>query len=86
MNLPIGHKVIAIRDCEEGDWKTCLAGRKKLIPLKKGEIGLLCEIWNNFYGQWARVELKNGDFCDVNPRNLREAAMVALGISEGKDV
>lgn len=76
MELIEGKEVVAKEDLQEGDWKTCLTGKKELFPMKKGDKGILCKLWTNFYGQWATVELANGKKCDVDPWGLNQEKRV----------
>lgn len=61
-------KVEAVRDEADGDWKTALV--RGYDGIKAGEQAILHEIWENFYGRWARIEL-NGRKFDVSLSSLK---------------
>ncbi len=53
-------KVQAVRDEDDGDWKTSLVHGYRGI--KAGEQAVLHEIWSNCYGRWARIEYDGRKF------------------------
>lgn len=59
---------IAAKDAVHGDWKTSLA-RGETRGIKKGQQCYLITMFDNYYGQWATIEV-NGYTIDVKPSDL----------------
>lgn len=60
-------KALAGRKEVHGDWKTSLV--RKFPTMKKGQEVVVLDIWANFYGEWARIEIE-GQKIDVPPDSL----------------
>lgn len=66
--LPWGVK--AVEKAHHGDVRT-VSTREEFIGLEEGEEALLLDIWDNFYGRWARVQNDDGEYIDVRPKQLK---------------
>lgn len=63
------YRVKAVERSEHGDWKTQMV-RKTFMGMEKDEVGTLKEVWNNWYGEFARVIKEDGSTCDIQPFQL----------------
>lgn len=58
---------IAATDAEHGDWKT--ATMRGIKGIRKGQQCYLITMFDNYYGQWATIEVE-GRTIDVKPSEL----------------
>ena len=64
-----GDKVVVVRVCSHGDWKTATLHPEKWQTLIQGREGIFQKWFSNLYGDFARVDF-DGVLYDIEPINI----------------
>lgn len=67
-----GDRVVVVRVCSHGDWKTATLHPEKWQTLNQGREGIFKSWFSNLYGDFARVDF-DGVIYDIEPINILRA-------------